>query len=132
MAVSSAQEAYLNTDYPGAVPRASGWDWLTNGLTGNWDAKVENYYADQREWKENKLLQKALWERDDEYYQRLVKDMSKAGLNPYYALNQNLVSPSNSSGQDSYKTRKNKEKEPKDVNLKGIFVAALLLMKLLA
>lgn len=132
MAASSAQDAFLNTDYPGAEPTMSASDALFDWWDQRWTGKVNNYYADRKEWQNNINYQRALWERDDSYYQRLVADMQKVGLNPFYALNQNLVSPNNTSAQELYKSRRNKEKESKDPNLKGILVTALLLMKLLA
>lgn len=42
-----------------------------------WDAVLQNYFANRSE-----SMQREAWDRDDNSYQRTVKDMRAAGLNP--------------------------------------------------
>lgn len=131
---TSAQQVYLDSQAPAEAPRVSGWEYMWNGLTGKWDERVRQYKEAQNEYNAQKLLQQAQWEREDTTYQRLVEDLKKAGINPYYALNQGSISPVGSSnGSDVYSTKgKSSKKEKDDVDLKGLITSAIILMKLLA
>lgn len=132
--MASAQEIYLDSSSPAEAPTASGWEYMWNGLTGKWDERVRQYKEAQKEYDAQKLLTQAEWEREDTTYQRLVEDLRKAGINPYYALNNGSISPVGGSGQSLYSTKgksSSKEKE-NSLDLKGLVATAILIMKLLA
>ncbi len=132
--MASAQEVYLNSESPAQSPVISGSEVLFNGWNGKWDERVRQYKEAQNEYNAQKALTAAEWEREDTTYQRLVNDLKKAGINPYYALNQGSISPAgSSSGSDVYSTKgKSSKKEKDDVDLKGLITSAIILMKLLA
>lgn len=133
--MASAQEIYLDSQAPAEAPRASGWEYMWNGLTGKWDERVRQYEEAKNEYNAQKMLTRAEWEREDTTYQRLVEDLKKAGINPYYALNNGSISPASSSAQSLYSSKgksSQKEKESGASDLKGLIATAVLLMKLLA
>lgn len=133
--MASAQEIYLDSPSPAEAPRASGWEYMWNGLTGKWDERVRQYEEAKNEYNAQKMLTRAEWEREDSTYQRLVEDLKKAGINPYYALNNGSISPVGSSAQSLYSSKgksSQKEKESGASDLKGLIATAVLLMKLLA
>lgn len=130
--MASAQDVYLGLDSPAIEPGWSGKDMFTDWWTGNHAERQRQYREAQNEWNAQKLLTKAEWEREDSAYQRLVADMKKAGLNPYYALNQSSVSPYGSSGQSVYSTKgkSSSKSEEKGLDLKGLITTAILIAKL--
>lgn len=128
--MASAQEVYLNTNTAPTVRPESTWERMTNWLTGSYDSYFQDVMNQRLESNAQKLLTKAEWEREDSSYQRLVEDLKKAGINPYYALNQSSISPVGSSGQSAYKGRNAKDKSGE--NMKGLLATAILLMKLLS
>lgn len=133
--MASAQEIYLDSSSPAEAPRASGWEYMWNGLTGKWDERNRQYREAVNEYNAQKLLTKAEWEREDTAYQRLVNDLKNAGINPYYALNNSSISLNGSNGQEIYKTNGKSSKKEKDdsaSSLKGLITTAIILMKLLA
>ena len=103
--MASAQDIYLNSSAPYQAPTASGWEMMWNWATGNWDERNRQYRENVNLYNAQRALTAAEWEREDSAYQRLVKDMTAAGLNPYYALNQSSVSPYSSSGQSLADTK---------------------------
>lgn len=132
--MASAQELFVNSQAPAEAPLASGWEYMWNGLTGKWDERNRQYREAVNEYNAQKLLTQAQWEREDTTYQRLVEDLRKAGINPYYALSQGSISPvSSSSASDVYSSKgKSSKKEKDDIDLKGLITSAIILMKLLA
>lgn len=129
---SSAQDIYLNSKAPAEAPRASGWEFMWNGMTGKWDERVREYNEAVNEYNAQKLLTQAQWEREDNSYQRLVADLKKAGINPYYALSQSGLSlAGNSSANDVYTTKGKSSKVDNSKGTAGLIAVASLLLHLL-
>ena len=132
--MASALEIYAGSSSPAEAPRASASDVLFDAWDGRWTERNRQYQEAVNEYNVQKLLTLANWEREDSAYQRMVEDLKKAGINPYYALaNGGLSLSGSSAASDVYTTKgKSSKKEKEDLNLRGLIATAIVLMKLLA
>lgn len=83
-----------------------GWGDTFFGIpTDSWYKKMTEYVnkIKQLHWEEDQRTRARdeTWMREDSQYQRLVEDMKKAGLNPYWLLANGTGSPVSSSSQQA-------------------------------
>lgn len=98
-------------------------------ITGKAGQKVQDYYSNVNNAYIQLLQNKLDREREDSQYQRLVADLKKAGINPYYALNANGSFTGSSNQATSLAQRK--EATSSKTGFAGLIAIAALILKAL-
>lgn len=101
-------------------------------ITGKWQQSWNQYTADVNNAWMTYLQNRRQEEREDSSYQRLKTDLEKAGLNPYYILNQSSASPVSMNAYKSFKGNKLEGSSSFEDILKELVSGAFSLFKIMA
>ena len=127
--MANAYEALTYQDVQSTVPTPT--YQFGDYSTGRWQDKWNNYTAQVNNAWQIYSMNKRMEEREDSAYQRMKTDLLKAGMNPFYIMNQSSASPVSSSGYKTFKADKSKSSDMLEKLLSDFVSGAFGLFKIM-